>query len=169
MLRFIYIAKVPGWQKFRDGTKGLRQKVWTRTKISSPKHLYILHIVLNYICNFAITRKNDVFVAKIANTRLTKVMWPFLLLPTSVTLHIAKVISLKETRFHPKNFVSRTTAAYCTNVLQLLIVPNRESHWYSMQPEQWYHLIWVCFWLYTLMVLLISPSPTKKIHAHCIV
>ena len=49
-------------------------------------------------------------------------------LPTSATLHIAKVISLKETRFQPKNFVSRTTAAHCTEILQLLIVPNRESH-----------------------------------------
>ena len=47
-------------------------------------------------------------------------------LPTSATLHIAKVIALKGRRFQPKNFVSRTSAAQCTKILQLLIVPNRE-------------------------------------------
>ena len=34
---------------------------------------YILHILLSWICKFAITRKNDAFVAKIVNTRLTKI------------------------------------------------------------------------------------------------
>ena len=33
---------------------------------------YILHILLSLICKFAITRKNNAFVAKIVITRLTK-------------------------------------------------------------------------------------------------
>ena len=37
-----------------------------------------MHSTLNQICKFAITRKNDAFLSKIANTRLTKVLWPFL-------------------------------------------------------------------------------------------
>ena len=34
---------------------------------------YLLHIIRISICNFAITRKNDAFFAKIANTCLTKI------------------------------------------------------------------------------------------------
>ena len=130
------------WQKLCE--------VWTRTKICSPNISYIVAIYALFErlwekkCfylgqkvpitwyKFAITRKNDAFLAKIGNTIQTKIcMAIFALaerLPTSATLHIAKVISLKETRFQPKNFVSRTTAAHCTEILQLLIVPNRESH-----------------------------------------
>ena len=37
-----------------------------------------MHSILNQICKFAITRKNDAFLAKIANTLITKVCWPFL-------------------------------------------------------------------------------------------
>ena len=48
---------------------------------------YILHIILNLICKFAITRKND---AKIANARLTKTFVAIFALaerrPTSATL-----------------------------------------------------------------------------------
>ena len=51
---------------------------------------YILHIILNQICKFVITRKNDAFVAKIANTRLTKTFAGIFAnaerLPTSATL-----------------------------------------------------------------------------------
>ena len=51
--------------------------------------VYILHIVLNFIYKFAITRKNDAFVAKIATTRRTKFFMAILVLnerlPTSST------------------------------------------------------------------------------------
>ena len=51
---------------------------------------YVLHIILSWIDKFAITCKNDAFVAKKVNTRLTKVfMTIFALaerLPTSATL-----------------------------------------------------------------------------------
>ena len=38
-------------------------------------HYYwsLSHIIFSKICKFAITRKNDAFVAKIVNTRLTKI------------------------------------------------------------------------------------------------
>ena len=51
---------------------------------------YILHIILNLICKFAITRKNVAFVAKIANMRLTQIFVGIFAfaerLPTSATL-----------------------------------------------------------------------------------
>ena len=51
---------------------------------------YILHILLYKICKFAITRKNDAFVAKIVNTRLTKgfmaIFGPAESLPSPATL-----------------------------------------------------------------------------------
>ena len=93
----------PWWQKLCEGTKGVRQKVWPRTKILNPNIRYIVAILwfvaiyalfgriftyIYYIENisyytelnlqFAITRKNDSFVAIIANTRLRKLLWPFL-------------------------------------------------------------------------------------------
>ena len=47
----------------------------------------ILHFILNWICKFAVTCKNDAFVAKIANTCLTKtcvaIFTPFERLPAS--------------------------------------------------------------------------------------
>ena len=39
-----------------------------------------------YRIKFAIMRKNDTFVAKIANTQLTKVLWPFWLSPKGCQL-----------------------------------------------------------------------------------
>ena len=45
----------PGWQKLCEGTKGLRRKVWTRTKIC-----YILHIC-NYAQNRRICRENSIY------------------------------------------------------------------------------------------------------------
>ena len=70
--------------------------------------------------------------ANIAKMRLMKTFVAIFALaerlPTSATLHITKVIALKGRRFQPKNFVSRTSAAQCTKILQLLIVPNRESY-----------------------------------------
>ena len=51
---------------------------------------YILHILLSLICEFAISRKNDAFVAKIENTLLTKIFMaifaPDERLPSSATL-----------------------------------------------------------------------------------
>ena len=35
----------PGWQKLCEGTKGLRRKVWTRTKIFSPNIRYVVAIL----------------------------------------------------------------------------------------------------------------------------
>ena len=50
----------------------------------------ILHILLGQIWKFAITSKNDAFVAKIVNTRLTKIFMaifaPDERLPSSATL-----------------------------------------------------------------------------------
>ena len=111
-----------GWQKLCEGTKGLRRKVWTQTKILSPNicyfvaiyalfgrfwankvlfwflgqevHYYIvhiLHIVLNEICKFVITCKNDAIVARIANMRRTKMFVAIFALaerlPTSAMLN----------------------------------------------------------------------------------
>ena len=54
-----------------------------------------MHIILNQACKFTITRKNDAFVAIIANMRLTKIFVDtFALterLPTSATLLVLKV------------------------------------------------------------------------------
>ena len=36
----------PGWQKLCEGTKGLRRKVCTRTKILSPNICYIVAILI---------------------------------------------------------------------------------------------------------------------------
>ena len=101
LAKILRVEPDAGWQKLRKGAKGLRRKVWTQTKILSPNiHFgqkmgflwsktvflaqdvqlctlctitsYILHIILNQICKFAITRKNDAFVAKIANTHFPK-------------------------------------------------------------------------------------------------
>merc|ERR1711963_1367218 len=51
---------------------------------------YILHILLSQIKKFEITRKNDAFVAKIVNTRLTKgfmaIFAPAESLPSPATL-----------------------------------------------------------------------------------
>ena len=51
--------------------EGLPRKVWTQTKVLSP-------YINMQICKFAMTGKNDEYVAKIANTRPTKNLWPFL-------------------------------------------------------------------------------------------
>ena len=42
-----------GWQKFREGTKGLRRKVKTQTKILSPNIRYFVAI-LRFVAIFAI-------------------------------------------------------------------------------------------------------------------
>ena len=47
---------------------------------------YILHNILNEIGKFAFTRKNAKFVAKVANTGLTKILWPFLHSPKGYQL-----------------------------------------------------------------------------------
>jgi hypothetical protein len=54
----------------------------------------IFYIILNEICNFAIERKNDAFVAKMENMLLTKVLWPFLLLPKFVIVNHPNSLSL---------------------------------------------------------------------------
>ena len=55
---------------------------------------YILHTLLKQICKFAIIRKNDAFVAKIVNTRLTKIVMatfaPDERLPSSATLRLIR-------------------------------------------------------------------------------
>ena len=38
-----------GWQKLREGTEGLRRKVWTRTKILSPNLCAILSRYLQHL------------------------------------------------------------------------------------------------------------------------
>ena len=51
MIKIIYIMIIAGWQKLCEGMKGLRRKVWTQTKILSPKIRYIvaiLYIVATY-------------------------------------------------------------------------------------------------------------------------
>ena len=81
----------PGWQKLCEAARGPRQKVW---KISSPNMSYfvaILRFVAIYALfgrlwktflyydelNLQLCAKNDELFAKIANSRLTKVLWPF--------------------------------------------------------------------------------------------
>ena len=139
----MYSQYMAAWQKLCEGTKGLRQKVWTRRKISNSNICYIcyivtilwfvaiyalfgrlwtkerlfwvknnvswaklclmtwfiLHIILNWICKFAITRKNDAFVVKIANMRVTKISVAISALaerlPTSATLDFPIIISKK--------------------------------------------------------------------------
>ena len=128
-----------GWQKLWEGTKGLRQKVWTLTKISNPNIRYLVailwfvgiyaifgriwaikcsfwsktvflgqkvpyymvhiafHTELNLqICNYA--QKQQIFFAKIANNRLTKILWPFLRSPKGchpgVWDHVSSFFSL---------------------------------------------------------------------------
>ena len=104
----------PGWQELCEGTKGLRRKVWTRAKISSPNLRTFLEklcartrfflglkqcclgkkcTITGYILRIVMDKKlqnckNNALVAKISNTRLTKIFWPFLSerLPTSATL-----------------------------------------------------------------------------------
>ena len=53
---------------------------------------YILHIILNQICKFVITRKIDAFVAKLANKHLTKTFVAIFALaerlPTFATLYL---------------------------------------------------------------------------------
>ena len=44
---------LPGWQKFREGVKGLCQKVWTRTKILSPYIRYFVTI-LRFVAIYAL-------------------------------------------------------------------------------------------------------------------
>ena len=53
---------------------------------------YILHILLSKICKFKVRRKNDAFVARIVNTRLTKIFMAIFALderlPSSATLEL---------------------------------------------------------------------------------
>ena len=66
------------WQKLHGSTGGTRQKVWTWTKILSPNIRYFgqkVHYYMVYIAyythlfyKFAITGKNNTFVAKIATS-----------------------------------------------------------------------------------------------------
>ena len=42
-----------GWQKLREGTNGLRQKVWTQTKILSPNIRYFVAI-LRFVAIYAL-------------------------------------------------------------------------------------------------------------------
>ena len=39
------LTHLPGWQKLCKGTKGLRRKIWTQTKILSPKIRYFVAII----------------------------------------------------------------------------------------------------------------------------
>ena len=43
----------PGWQKLCEGTKGLRRKVWTRTKIFSPNIRYVV-VILRFVKIYAL-------------------------------------------------------------------------------------------------------------------
>ena len=65
----------------------------------------MLHILLNKICKFAISHKNDAFFAKIVNTRLTKIFMALFAtderLPSSATL--PAVLKTKPTRSSEMN------------------------------------------------------------------
>ena len=51
LLYLVVECKVPGWQKLQENTKGLRQKVWTRTK--SPNKLFCRDIkICCDLCTF---------------------------------------------------------------------------------------------------------------------
>ena len=52
MLAFIPSSKA-GWQNLLQGEKGLRQKVWTRTKILSPNIRYFVEI-LRFVAIYAL-------------------------------------------------------------------------------------------------------------------
>ena len=43
-LRFWALWSISGWQKLREGTRGLPRKVWTRTNILSPNIRYFVAI-----------------------------------------------------------------------------------------------------------------------------
>ena len=47
---------------------------------------YILHIILNKFANLQLSAKNNEFVAKIANMRIMKILWPFLRWPKGCQL-----------------------------------------------------------------------------------
>ena len=63
--------------------------------LGTKQRISLMHCILNYICKFLITRKNDVFVTKIANTYQTKIFMPIFALadrlPTSANLPFQKV------------------------------------------------------------------------------
>ena len=76
---------------------------WVKNSVSWARITwYILQILLSLSCKFAITRKNDAFVTKIVNTRLTKISMAIFVpderLPSSATLVALlkyKIICLK--------------------------------------------------------------------------
>ena len=43
--RYLGTFRTPGWQKLCEGTRGLRRKVWTQTKILSPNIRYFVAIL----------------------------------------------------------------------------------------------------------------------------
>ena len=48
---------ITGWQKLREGAKGVRRKVWTRTKILTPN--------IRYFCrDIKVCRKLRTFTSK---------------------------------------------------------------------------------------------------------
>ena len=105
------IQKKIGWQKLRETAKDLRRQAWTQTKILRPNILIswacrgsrTFWNTLDKQCVFFSLKKNSVswarsalshmvhiayhtelnlqFVKKIANVRLTKILWPFLRSP----------------------------------------------------------------------------------------
>ena len=57
---------------------------------------YILYNAILQLCKFAITHKNDELVPKIANTRLTKILWPFCLRRKAANFfHLAGALALQ--------------------------------------------------------------------------
>ena len=55
---------VPGWQKLREGTKGLRRKGWTFTKILSPNIRCFAAIVAIYALFFEDIGQRSAFLGE---------------------------------------------------------------------------------------------------------
>ena len=106
MLRFIHIARVPGWQKLREGTKGLCQKLGLGRKSEALTYTVLLRYIAYRIeldlqlCNYAQKRRICRENSKYAPDKSFVAIFALAeRLPTSATLHIAKVISLPDQKF----------------------------------------------------------------------
>ena len=96
-------------------------------------YYYMLHILMSSICKFAIAHKNDAFVAKIVNMRLTKIFMaifaPDERLPTSVTLNTSAFVLILN--LCPTGFPTFQSSQPClsVDVILLLLVRSTQLDW----------------------------------------
>ena len=99
----LHIIRTPGWRKSREGAKGIRRKVWTRTKNLSPNIHYFIAL-LRFVAIYVLfrTHKKCFFGAKKC----------YLGKKCIITCHILQIMLIKICKFE----ITRKNDAFVTKI-----------------------------------------------------